>query len=184
MSDTLLLARIYDFAARMHAGQTRKGAAAEPYINHPCEVASLLADASGGTDPLLVAGGVLHDTVEDTPATEAQLLDMFGRDIARLVMEVTDDKSLPKAERKRLQIEHAAAASPRAKMLKIADKTSNLRSLATSPPHDWPQDRLEAYVSWSRSVVDNWRGHNAWLESRFDDAVALALACLGRQARP
>ncbi len=102
MNDTLLLARAYDYAARMHSGQTRKGAAAEPYINHPCEVAGLLAQACGGADSVLIAGGVLHDTVEDTATTPDDIFALFGDEIAALVMEVSGDKSLPKAERKQL----------------------------------------------------------------------------------
>lgn len=178
MSDTLLLARVYDFAARMHVGQTRKGAAAEPYINHPCEVGGLLAQACGGADTVLIAGGVLHDTVEDTAATEAELAALFGDEIAALVMEVTDDKSLPKAERKQLQIVHAASASPRARMLKLADKTSNLRSLAASPPVGWPAARCADYIDWSEAVVAGCRGHNAWLEETYDIAAQAARQAL------
>ena len=179
MSDSLLLARAYDFAARMHVGQTRKGAAAEPYINHSCEVGELLAQACGGADAVLIAGGVLHDTVEDTAATGGELAAMFGDEIAALVMEVTDDKSLPKAERKRLQIVHAAAASPRAKMLKLADKTSNLRSLVASPPVGWPVTRCADYIDWSEAVVAGCRGHNAWLEETYDAATGAARSSLG-----
>ena len=178
MSDTLLLARAYEFAARMHTGQTRKGTAAEPYINHPCEVAGLLAQACGGTDAVLIAGGVLHDTVEDTDATPEELAGLFGREIAALVMEVSDDKALPKAERKRLQIEHAPFASPRAKMLKLADKTSNLRSLTASPPADWPTTRRREYIDWSSAVVAGCRGHNRWLEDAFDRAAEAARSTL------
>lgn len=178
MTDMLLLARAYDFAARMHAGQTRKGEAAEPYINHPCEVADLLARACGGADAVLIAGGVLHDTVEDTDATRDDLADLFGAEIATLVMEVSDDKSLPKAERKRLQIQHAPHVSAHAKMLKIADKTSNLRSLAASPPADWPAARCRDYIDWSNAVVAGCRGHNPWLEGIFDAAVVEARSAL------
>jgi len=174
MSETLLLARAYEFAARMHSGQTRKGSAAEPYINHPREVAGLLARACGGADTVLIAGGVLHDTVEDTDATQDDLVALFGDEIAALVMEVTDDKSLSKAERKRQQVGHAAVASPRAKMLKLADKTSNLRSLAASPPAEWPHARREEYINWSNAVVAGCRGHSAWLEETYNAAMVAA----------
>ncbi len=173
MSDELLLlARAYDYAARMHAGQRRKGVAAEPYINHPCEVAGLLARATGGADPALIAAGVLHDTIEDTPATHGDLGEMFGAGVAALVIEVTDDKSLAKEERKRLQIVHATSISPQGKLLKIADKTSNLWSLADSPPDGWPRERRDEYLAWSEAVVANCRGANDWLDNEFDAAVA------------
>jgi len=166
----------------MHTCQTRKGAAAKPYINHPCEVAGLLAQACGGVEVLLIAGGVLHDTVADTAATEADFVNLFGGEFAGLVMEFTDDKSLPKAERKRLQIVHAGAASPRAKMLKLADKTSNLRSLAASPPVDWPPARCEEYIDWSNAVVAGCRGHNAWLEKTYAAAMREARSVLARDS--
>ena len=173
MNDTaLLLTRAYDFAARMHAGQRRKGADAQPYINHLCEVAGLLSESCGGRDGVLIAGGVLHDTIEDTGVSHAELVAAFGSEIADLVREVSDDKSLPKLERKRLQIVHAADCSPRARLLKIADKTSNLRSLAASPPADWPTARCREYVDWSEAVVAACRGLDDWLEARFDEAAA------------
>lgn len=181
MSDVLLLAKAYDFAARKHAGQTRKGTAAEPYINHPCEVASLLAESCAGADAVLVAAGVLHDTVEDTDATHDELVDRFGNEVAALVMEVSDDKSLPKIERKRLQIIHAPLVSARAKMLKLADKTSNLRSLASSPPADWPLTRCREYIEWSQAVIDGCRGSDSWLEAIFDRAVEESFAALARR---
>lgn len=183
MNDTLLLAQAYDFAARMHSGQTRKGAAAEPYINHPCEVAGLLARACGGADTVLIAAGVLHDTVEDTTATRGEIAALFGDEIAALVMEVTDDRSLPKAERKRLQIVHAATASSRAKMLKLADKTSNLRCLVASPPIDWARARREEYIDWSEEVVAGCRGHNVWLEEACNAAVIAARLAMTELAR-
>jgi (p)ppGpp synthase/HD superfamily hydrolase len=132
-----LIMQAADFAARRHAGQRRKGVAGEPYVNHLLEVAALLAEATGGNDAALVAAALLHDTLEDT-ATEYEELDArFGPEIAALVAAVTDDKSLPKAERKRRQIASARAASARAKLLKIADKTSNVRALVVSPPTNW-----------------------------------------------
>ena len=97
-------------------------------------MAALLAEATDGSDVVLLMGGLLHDTLEDTDATYDDLVERFGPEVASLVAEVTDDKSLPKEERKRLQIEKTPAKSRRAKLLKIADKTSNLRGLIASPP--------------------------------------------------
>jgi (p)ppGpp synthase/HD superfamily hydrolase len=170
----VLLSRAADFAARRHVAQRRKGDAAEPYINHLTEVATLLAEATDGADPVLVAGGLLHDTLEDTDTTYEDLVESFGPEVAALVAEVTDDKSLAKEERKRLQIEKTPGKSRRAKLLKLADKTSNLRSLVSSPPGGWTDERLRDYVGWAEAVVRSCRGLNQKLEAGVDAALAEA----------
>jgi (p)ppGpp synthase/HD superfamily hydrolase len=178
-NDLVLLARAADYAARRHVAQRRKGSKAEPYINHLIEVATLLAETTGGDDVVLLMGGLLHDTLEDTDATYEDLVERFGPGVAALVAEVTDDKSLPKEERKRLQVETTAKKSRRAKLLKIADKTSNLRGLVLSPPSGWTDQRLRDYVVWAELVVRSCRGLNARLEATFDAAYADAKACYG-----
>ena len=179
---TIDLMRALDFAARKHAGQTRKGAAAEPTINHLAEVAALLARASDGADPVLVLGGLLHDILEDTATTPAELEDAFGPEVSALVAEVSDETSLPKSERKRLQIEHAPDLSSRAKMLKLADKTSNVTAIASDPPTDWDATRRLEYVHWAEQVIAHCRGVNRRLETGFDDACANARAAIGGQS--
>jgi (p)ppGpp synthase/HD superfamily hydrolase len=169
-NDVVKLSQAADYAARRHSAQRRKGAAAEPYINHLTEVATMLAEATDGRDLVLVMGGLLHDTLEDTDATYADLVERFGAEVADLVREVTDDKSLPKDARKRLQVETTPRKSARAKLLKIADKTSNLQSLVGSPPTGWTEERLRDYVVWAEQVVRACRGLNAKLEARFDAA--------------
>ena len=166
--------RAVDFAARKHRDQRRKGAQAEPYVNHPVEVARLVAEATQGRDLALVLAALLHDTLEDTETTRAELRREFGEDVDGLVAEVTDDKSLPKRRRKRLQVEHASGKSRRARMIKIADKTSNLRSLAQSPPVDWDARRRREYVAWAAQVVAGCRGVNRRLEAAFDAAYRTA----------
>jgi len=168
--DTLLIARALDFAARKHVHQRRKGVDKEPYVNHLAEVARLLAEATDGADANLVAAGLLHDTIEDQGVRYEELVEAFGRDIADLVREVTDDKNLEKAERKRLQVEHAPHKSERARMLKIADKTSNLRAIRNSPPADWSAERKREYFDWAGRVVAGCRGVNDRLEAAFDAA--------------
>ena len=172
--DLVLLARAADYAARQHIAQRRKGEAAEPYVNHLTEVAALLAEATDGGDVVLLMGGLLHDTLEDTDATYEDLVQRFGPEVAALVAEVTDDKSLRKDERKRLQVEKTGSKSRRAKLLKLADKTSNLRSLMRSPPSGWAEERLRDYVVWAEAVVRSCRGLNAVLEAGFDAAYAEA----------
>ncbi|MBM3642879.1 MAG: bifunctional (p)ppGpp synthetase/guanosine-3',5'-bis(diphosphate) 3'-pyrophosphohydrolase [Alphaproteobacteria bacterium] len=177
--DLVLLADAADFAARRHVAQRRKGEAAEPYVNHLTEVAALLAGATDGVDIVLLLGGLLHDTLEDTDTTYEDLAERFGPEVAALVAEVTDDKSLPKEMRKRLQIEKTPAKSRRAKLLKLADKTSNLRGLVRSPPAGWSRERLRDYVGWAEAVVASCRGLNATLEIAFDAAHAEARAHYG-----
>jgi guanosine-3',5'-bis(diphosphate) 3'-pyrophosphohydrolase len=179
VSDVLLIARAWNFSAERHAKQKRKGDAQEPYVNHLAEVAELVATATEGRDANLVAAAVLHDTVEDTATLPGELASIFNADVAGLVAEVTDDKRLDKAERKRRQVEYAAAKTDRAKVLKLADKISNLRSLVRGPPADWSLERRREYLAWATEVVQQLRGTNAWLEARFDEAAEQ----LGRSLR-
>jgi guanosine-3',5'-bis(diphosphate) 3'-pyrophosphohydrolase len=179
-ADVLTITRAADFAARAHVMHRRKGNLQEPYVNHLAEVAVLLAEATDGRDAALIAAGWLHDTLEDTDTEREELEKYFGEEIASVVAEVTDDKSLPRAERKRLQIENAPSKSVKARMLKIADKTSNVRALAKSPPMGWRRERSEEYVSWAEAVVAGCRGINPRLEKEFDAAVLDARAVLGR----
>ena len=143
------------FAAEKHRGQRRKDVDKTPYINHPIMVVNLLSNVGRITD------------VE----TADELEEHFGYEVRSLVLEVTDDKSLEKPERKRLQIEHAPHLSPRAKCIKIADKIANLTDLLNAPPATWPEERMRQYVVWSRQVVDGCRGHNRLLEVRYDEVA-------------
>lgn len=160
------------FAAHKHRDQRRKDAQASPYINHPIALARVLAVEGGVTERLALLGAVLHDTVEDTETTEEELVEHFGADVAGVVMEVTDDKSLPKGRRKELQIEHAPHMSRAAKLIKLADKTCNLRDVAQSPPVDWTLERRREYFDWARRVVDGLRDTDPTLEAAFDAAFA------------
>lgn len=168
---TALVLRAAEFAARHHRDQRRKGERRRPYINHCVQVAEMLARVADVDDVVLLAGALLHDVVEDTAATEADVRAVFGDAVGDLVMEVTDDKSLAKADRKRMQIATAGKKSGRARLLKIADKISNVRDLLTDAP-EWPAQRCLAYVDWSREVVAPMRGVNRALEALFDEVCA------------
>lgn len=172
----LAFARALDFAAHRHCDQRRKGTRGEPYVNHLAEVARLVAEASGGRELDAILAALLHDTLEDTDTSPADLTAAFGPRIAAIVGEVTDDKTQTKAERKRRQIAHAPHASPPAKLVKLADKISNLRSLRTSPPAGWDRRRIDEYIDWSCAVVAGLRGCNPYLERLFDAAVENARA--------
>jgi GTP diphosphokinase / guanosine-3',5'-bis(diphosphate) 3'-diphosphatase len=183
-NEVVALARAYALAAERHAGQRRKGRAAEPYVNHLAEVAALVAEATGGRDAGLVAAAVLHDALEDTATSEAELAAAFGGRVAALVREVTDDKSLPKAERKRRQVADAPGKSAGAKMIKLADKASNLRALVASPPESWDADRRREYLRWARGVAAGLRGVSPALEAGFDDAASALERALDATAGP
>jgi (p)ppGpp synthase/HD superfamily hydrolase len=169
-----LILKATHFASLKHVSQRRKGAAAEPYLNHLIEVAELVSRAVDEPDANVIAAALLHDTVEDTKTTRDELVREFGEDIASLVAEVTDDKSLPKAERKRLQIEHAPHLTPRAQTIKIADKISNLRALLHTPPLDWDLRRKQEYFAWAKRVVDACPAPNEFLKNEFADIAGKA----------
>lgn len=172
---TAFLARAYAFAAARHAGQKRNAAGDEPYLHHLIEVANLLAYATDGADPILVAGGVLHDVLEDTPTTPEELSSLFGPEVAALVAEVTDPVGPTEAERRQRQVEHAPDLSTRGRLLKIADKTSNIRErLAARPPGKTDQE-IRDYIDWGAAVVAGCRGLNEKLEDAFDEAYEAAM---------
>lgn len=176
MSPVLELARALNFAARKHIDQRRKGSRAEPYLNHLTEVAWLLAEATNGDDAHLVVAGLLHDVIEDTDTSPEELTAEFGDDVAQLVLEVTDDRRLPKAERKRLQVATATSKSERARMIKLADKISNLRSMSITPPQGWSLERRREYVLWAGAVGDHCRGINPRLDQWFVEAFSDGMA--------
>jgi GTP diphosphokinase / guanosine-3',5'-bis(diphosphate) 3'-diphosphatase len=174
MQEWLQVLKAADSAARWHVHQRRKGPAEEPYINHLVEVVMLVANATGGKDTNLVIAALLHDAMEYCEVPTELITETFGDDVASLVEEVTDDKSLPKAVRKDEQVKTAPTKSSRAKILKLADKISNLRAIASSAPSDWSVKRRLEYVRWASEVAKGLRGVNQKLEEQFDNAAAAA----------
>jgi len=178
MDDVGMILRALEFAASRHRTQFRKGEDKSPYINHPIQVANLLANEGGEKDPILLTAAILHDVVEDTvdtPEEKQELINeiskLFGTQVISLVIEVTDDKSLEKQERKRLQIEQAPHKSDNAKKLKIADKIMNVRDITNNPPVGWPLQRILDYFDWAEKVVAGLRGVNKSLEDMFDECI-------------
>lgn len=171
MSNVAKILHAASFAADKHKNQRRKGSDGHPYINHPLEVANLLVDVGKVDDDELVVAAILHDTVEDCDVTFEEIKERFGSTVADYVRELTDDKSLPKAERKRLQIEHAPHLTHGAKQVKLADKISNINDIVENPPDDWSLERRKDYVEWGAKVVAGLRGANEHLERRFDKLV-------------
>ncbi len=162
------------FAAYQHRNQRRKGGSQVPYINHPIAVTDILWQTGGVRDITTLVAALLHDTIEDTDATPEAVREQFGDEVLSLVLEVTDDKSLPKAERKRLQVVNAPHKSPRARQIKLADKINNVKEISDDPPGDWSLERRQEYLSWTKQVIDGLRGENPALEARYDQVLAEA----------
>lgn len=175
------LLRAIAFAAEKHKDQRRKDAHASPYINHVIAVATVLAEEGKVTDEDLLLAAILHDTVEDTETSFAEIEEHFGTSVAGIVREVTDDKSLRKEERKRLQEEHAPHASPQAKQLRIADKICNIRDVMHNPPMNWSTERKREYLSWTRRVAAGCAGVNEMLDRAFEAAAKAAARHLWRE---
>ena len=167
-NDLKQLLKAMAFAAHKHKDQRRKDVEGSPYINHPISLANILCNEGHVTETDVICAALLHDTVEDTDTTCSELELEFGTVISQIVMEVTDDKTLEKSERKQRQIEHAAVISDEAKLVKLADKISNLRDISDSPPKDWNLERRQGYFDWAKAVIDQLRGVHSPLEKIFD----------------
>jgi len=168
-SDLTLIIKAVNFAAAKHRGQSRKDEENTPYINHPISLANLLVHEGGVTDINIIMTALLHDTIEDTDATADEIEALFGATIKDFVLEVSDDKSLPSPERKRLQIAHASSCSYEARLVKLADKICNLQDMQTRPPVKWSLLRKQEYFDWASEVIDQLRGTHAELEVMFDE---------------
>jgi guanosine-3',5'-bis(diphosphate) 3'-pyrophosphohydrolase len=171
-ADLKQLLKALTFAAHKHRDQRRRDVDASPYINHPIALANILCNEVHITDTSVICAALLHDTVEDTDTTPEELEREFGEEIRDIVMDVTDDKTLGKAARKQRQIEHAAHISDQAKRVKLADKISNLRDVASNPPVDWDLQRRQEYFDWAKAVIDQLRGVHGPLETLFDAVYA------------
>lgn len=173
LDDTgLLLLKVLKFAAEKHQFQRRKDREKTPYINHPIQVAELLITIGGIRENTILMAALLHDTLEDTYTTQSEIQALCGKEVLNLVLEVTDDKSLPKLRRKELQIENAPHISEGAKLIKLADKICNVYDIAHSPPSDWTVFHCREYLAWSEQVVQGLRGVNSALEAHYDAILA------------
>ncbi len=177
-SEVVFLLDALQFSAARHRHQRRKGAAASPYINPPIEVARALAAEGGVRDIEVLAAAMLHDTIEDTATSAAEIEGRFGARVASLVVEVSDAKELPAAERKRLQVERAASLTVGARLIRLGDKLCNVRDLRLDPPHGWSEARRREYLDWTERVIAACRGVNAGLEAAYDAALAEARTAL------
>lgn len=171
-ADLKILLKALSFAAHKHKDQRRRDVDASPYINHPISLADILCNEAHITDIETICGALLHDTVEDTQTTDAELEQVFGKAIRDIVMDVTDEEGLSRTARKQAQIDNAASISDKAKLIKLADKISNLRDVINNPPADWTLVRRQEYFDWARRVIDQVRGVHPGLEALFDDVYS------------
>ncbi len=167
-----LLLKAIDFAAKKHRHQRRKDPEASPYINHPIDLANVLVQEARVMDTTVLIAAILHDTLEDTETTPAELAAAFGNEVRDIVIEVTDNKKLKKRKRKELQIKHGPHLTRKAQLVKLADKICNLRDVAANPPARWPLKRQIEYFDWAKSVIDAMRGTHVRLEALFDAVYA------------
>ena len=170
MNNQLILKAAH-FAAQKHKDQRRKDKEVSPYINHPISVAKIISEIGNIEDPEVLAAALLHDTIEDTETTVDELIDNFGERVCSLVQEVTDDKNLPKMERKQRQIEHAKEISEGAALIKLGDKISNVMDITNTPPTDWDSARRLEYFEWAEEVINNCPKVNTSLENHFKDRI-------------
>ena len=170
MSHTLILKAAH-FSAQKHSTQRRKDENESPYINHPISVALAIAQIGGVDDPEILAAALLHDTLEDTETTPEELEDEFGKKVCEYVLDVTDDKTLPKEERKRRQIEHAKKISNGAALIKLGDKISNVTDVINNPPEDWDNNRRKEYLDWAEKVIENCPKVNDRMENKFQEII-------------
>ena len=170
MTHTLILKAAH-FAAEKHRDQRRKDKHASPYIIHPISVALAITQIGGVDDPEILAAALLHDTLEDTETTPEELEAEFGKKVCEYVLDVTDDKTLPKDERKRRQIEHAKKISKGAALIKLGDKISNVTDVLDNPPVGWDINRRKEYLDWAEKVVENCPQVNERMENKFKEVV-------------
>jgi guanosine-3',5'-bis(diphosphate) 3'-pyrophosphohydrolase len=166
-----LILNAADFAAYKHRNQKRKDEEKTPYINHPIAVAKIISEIGNIEDPEILAAALLHDTIEDTKTTPEELIENFGERVCHLVQEVTDDKTLPKLERKQRQIDHAKEISKDAALIKLGDKISNVTDITYTPPTHWDNERRLEYLEWAEEVINNCPKVNEALENHFAEVV-------------
>ncbi len=173
MNTSLLLLKAISFAADKHRFQKRKDALGTPYINHPINIALTLVKTGKEEDKNLIIAAILHDTIEDTKTSPEEIETHFGKKVLDIVLEVTDDKNLPKEERKRLQVLNAPHKSDEAKKLKLADLICNITDIIHHPPGDWNKERKLNYLSWAEAVMQGLKGVNVALENHLTQFIEM-----------
>ncbi len=175
-SDMDRILQAVDFAAKKHASETRKIPEKTPYIIHPIAVANNLLTTGNVRDADVIIAALLHDTLEGTNTTSEEITQVFGKKVNNYVREMTEDSSLPKAERNRLQIANAPKASEGAALIKLSDTLYNLRDLSKTPPAGWSQERIDTYFIWAAKVAHTLPDVNPPMKQAIDNLVSTHFA--------
>lgn len=168
------------FVAQRHSTQRRKGPGGQPYVNHLIEAATLLATVGGVTDVEVLMAAVLHDVLEDTPTTREEVLALFGARVLLLVESLTDDKALPRAERREQVLAHLPHADDATKVVKLADLCSNVMTL----PSDWAPEHAREYLRWARRAAELCASSNPALDQLFRERWTITSQAWGVPAEP
>ncbi|MFZ9848658.1 MAG: HD domain-containing protein [Flavobacteriales bacterium] len=171
MANLQLLFKALNYSAEQHKAQRRKGMESVPYINHPIKVTNIITQFIPDASDDLICAAILHDVVEDTDATIDDIKNKFGDAIASIVQEVTDDKSISKAESRRKQIENAPKLSYNAKIIRVCDKISNVRDICGENIPDWDYKTKIEYLNWAEQVVYALDKFHEELQFAFKDEV-------------
>lgn len=171
MKDNTKLLLAIAFAAEKHSFQKRKDEAGTPYINHPIQLALTLAQEGEAENETLLIAAILHDTIEDTETSPKEILQLFGNDVLQTVLEVTDNRQLPKQERKNLQVVNASKKSENARKLKLADKICNVNDIIHHPPDNWPIERKLEYLDWAEKILLQLKGTHQALENKLQNLI-------------
>lgn len=167
------LLEAFELAAEKHRLQRRSGYDGLPYINHLIKVTRILWDVAEVRDANTLLAAILHDIIEDTDTTEAVIAEKFGPSVGSIVLEVSDDMSLPTAERQKIQLDSASSLSKQAKIIRIADKGCNLRDIM-SYPVAWALEKKQDYLQHTLKIIERTRGTHPLLEQWFDDIARQA----------
>ncbi len=164
------LLKAVEFAAEKHEGQVRKDAEKTPYIIHPIGVAELVWDVGDIRSVNVLVSALLHDTLEDTNATEEEIEALFGSRVLYTVEEVTNDPDLSSQENKERQVAHAPTMSLDGQLVKLADRLHNVRDLG-SPPPSWSEEQVDGYYGWGAKLLAVLRGTNQGLEGALEELI-------------
>ncbi len=173
-TDTGKLLEAIEFASEKHKNQFRKNKDKTPYIHHPVQVARTISRHVQNVDNDVLIAAVLHDVLEDTDTSRVELENTFGKKIASIVLEVTDNKNQPKLLRKLLQIKNAKKKSIEAKTIAVADKICNLTDIINDPPVNWNPQRKNMYTDWVEQVVKGMKGANPRLDQLVEEKIRLS----------
>jgi len=160
------------FATEKHKSQVRSNEKKTPYIIHPIEVADLVMKIGHVYDKDVLITALLHDVMDDTQTTYEQITSLYGTKVSSYLEEMTSKQGLSLKEQKKQQIMQAFRQNPSVAIIKLSDKLSNLKTLATSPPPSWSRDRIDQYFQWAQTVIENLPESNQLLKKAVKNVIS------------